>query len=85
MTPSTEHHVRIDMKRAWPCRVVLHRPGGLGDQRQVYVPLVAYRAIVHVDGAIGHAKCGGCKGSVDLRDKYCRHCGAQLRWGDHAG
>ena len=33
------------------------------------------------DCATGHSECGGCHGSVDPYDRFCRHCGASLHRG----
>ena len=26
--------------------------------------------------------CGACNGAIDLNDKYCRHCGVEVKWED---
>ena len=25
-------------------------------------------------------ECGACRGAIDPNDKYCRHCGRELKW-----
>lgn len=33
------------------------------------------------DHAIGHSRCSECGKTVDITDRFCRHCGARLRTG----
>ena len=80
MSITTDLHATIGSSRAWPHRVIVDRLPANSGKRKVYVELRSFKALVHIDGPIGHAKCGGCKGSVDLHDKWCRHCGAKLVW-----
>ena len=30
------------------------------------------------DCATGHCECGGCGGTIDCWDRFCRRCGARL-------
>lgn len=32
-------------------------------------------------GTTWYYVCGECHGSIDTRDKYCRHCGHPIDWG----
>ncbi len=31
------------------------------------------------NGQKAHHECSACKGAIDYEDKFCRHCGADLR------
>ena len=38
---------------------------------------------IEIEGG-GHSwwhVCGGCHGNVDIQDKYCKHCGSELKKG----
>ena len=53
-------------------------------RRRVYVPertahIVQVPRKSHV--AIGHYECGECGKTIDVGDKYCRHCGSKLEGG----
>lgn len=51
------------------------------DPEVLYVARLYCDALVTMDddSAIGSCKCSNCKKSIDVFDKFCRHCGAKSR------
>ena len=32
------------------------------------------------DDGIWYYGCGACHGAIDYKDKFCRHCGREVKW-----
>lgn len=46
-----------------------------------YTPLISAKTIITMDDdtSIGNSSCSNCNNSIDIFDKYCKHCGAKMK------
>ena len=51
--------------------------------RQKWCPLKEMKPVpaeVEGGGSSWWWVCGDCHGAIDNKDKYCRHCGTEIKW-----